>query len=61
MFAIGHCAVIVLAGASAEAVQQYLHWNERSGAGKVFRMVCGLIVVLAGLGLLWSSVHEVLG
>ena len=26
----GHCSIIVVAGASTEALQRYLNWNERS-------------------------------
>jgi len=46
-FALGHCAVIVIAGGAAGLVQQYLDWGERTRAVSVLRVVCG-VLVLAG-------------
>lgn len=54
-FGVGHCAVIVAAGTSAEAVQRYLNWNERSRGAEAMRKVCGVLVLLGGLYLLYSA------
>ena len=54
-FGVGHCSVIVAAGTSTEAVQRYLNWNERSRGADVLRKVCGVLVLLGGLYLLYTA------
>ncbi|MCX7006558.1 MAG: cytochrome C biogenesis protein, partial [Kiritimatiellaeota bacterium] len=54
LYGLGHCAVIVLAGASAGAVQRYLDWNEKSRGALIVRCGCGVLVLLAGVYLLFS-------
>jgi cytochrome c-type biogenesis protein len=48
-YALGHTAVIVLAGTFANAVQRWLDWNERSSGTRILRIVCGILVILAGI------------
>jgi cytochrome c-type biogenesis protein len=48
-YGLGHCAVIVLAGTSAGAVQRYLAWNETARGTLIVRRLCGVLIVLAGL------------
>jgi len=48
-FALGHCAVIVLAGGAAGTVQRYLHWTEKSKGTAVVRKAAGALVFLAGM------------
>jgi len=48
-FAIGHCGVIALAGATGGWVQRYLNWNEQHPLTKRFRQACGLLLILGGL------------
>ena len=55
VYGVGHTAVIVLAGTFTELVQRYLDWNENSRGPVVLRRVCGALVILAGLYLLWIS------
>jgi cytochrome c-type biogenesis protein len=55
MYGVGHCAVIVLAGTFAEAVQHYLNWNERSRGAVVLKKICGVLVLLGGLYLLYTA------
>lgn len=55
MYGLGHCSVIVAAGTSTELVQRYLDWNERSRGSVVVKRVCGALVVLAGLYLLYTA------
>ena len=54
-YAIGHCAVIVIAGTSAGAVQRYLDWTEASPGAKILRNVCGALVLLAGLYMIYTA------
>jgi cytochrome c-type biogenesis protein len=54
-YGVGHCAVIVAAGASTELVQRFLNWNEQSRGVAVVKGLCGVLVLLAGLYLLWSA------
>jgi cytochrome c-type biogenesis protein len=55
LYGIGHCSVIVLAGTFTEFVQRYLNWNEKSKGADRLKMVCGLLVLLAGLYLLYTA------
>jgi cytochrome c-type biogenesis protein len=54
-YAMGHCGVIVTAGTMTELVQKYLNWNEQSGALNVVKKICGALVILAGVYLIWSK------
>lgn len=54
-YGVGHCSVIVLAGTSTELVQRYLNWNERSKGTVVVKKVCGALVLLAGVYLIYSA------
>ena len=54
-YAIGHCSVIVLAGTSAGAVQRYLNWNERSKGAVIVKTVCGVLVILGGVYLIYTA------
>ena len=54
-FGLGNCSVIVAAGTSTEAVQQYLHWNERSRGADVLGKVCGVLVLCGGLYLIYVA------
>ena len=53
-YGFGHCSVIVLAGTFTEVVQHYLNWNERSRGAVVLRKVCGVLVLLGGIYLVFS-------
>ena len=54
-YGLGHCSVIVLAGTSTELVQRYLNWNERSRGSIILRKVCGVLVILGGLYLIYTA------
>lgn len=54
-YGVGHCAVIVLAGTFAEGVQNYLNWNEKSKGALILKKVCGVLVLLGGLYLLYTA------
>jgi len=54
-YGVGHCAVIVLAGAFTEVVQHYLDWNEKSRGAVILKKVCGALVLCAGLYLIYTA------
>jgi len=54
-YAVGHCSVIVLAGTFTGLVQKYLNWNERSKGAVILKKVCGVLVILGGIYLIWSA------
>jgi cytochrome c-type biogenesis protein len=55
VYGIGHCSVIVAAGTSAEAVQNYLNWNERSKGATIVKKICGVLVMLGGCYLIYVA------
>lgn len=54
-YGVGHGVVIIAAGTSTELVQRYLDWNERSKGALILKRFCGLLVLLAGLYLLYRA------
>lgn len=54
-YAVGHCSVIVLAGTFTEVVQRYLNWNEQSKGPLIIKRVCGVLVILGGFYLLYTT------
>jgi cytochrome c-type biogenesis protein len=54
-YGVGHCAVIVLAGTFTEVVQRFLNWNEQSKGVTVVKAVCGVLVLLGGVWLIYSA------
>ena len=55
LYGVGHCSVIVLAGTSTEVVQSYLDWNEKSKGAVTLKKVCGVLVLLGGLYLIYTA------
>lgn len=55
VYGVGHCSVIVLAGTFTEVVQHYLNWNEKSSGALVLKKICGVLVLLGGLWLLYTA------
>jgi len=55
LYGIGHCSIIVLAGTFTEVVQRYLNWNEKSKGALILRKVCGLLVILGGLYMIYTA------
>jgi len=55
MYGVGHCSVIVLAGTCTELVQRYMNWNEKSRGALILKRICGVLVLLAGLYLIWKA------
>jgi len=54
-YGVGHCAVIVAAGTSTEMVQRFLNWNEQSKGLAVVKSICGVLVLLGGVWLIYSA------
>jgi cytochrome c-type biogenesis protein len=54
-YGVGHCSVIVLAGTSTGLVQRYLNWNEKSKGAIILKRICGVLVLLAGLYLIYIA------
>ena len=54
-FGVGHCSVIVLAGTFTEVVQRYLNWNEKSKGAVVLKRLCGALVMLGGVYLIYAA------
>ncbi|MDW7679202.1 MAG: cytochrome c biogenesis protein CcdA [bacterium] len=53
-FGVGHCSIIVLAGTLTEKVQQYLNWTEKTRGAIILRKVCGVLVILGGIYLIFN-------
>jgi len=54
-YGIGHCAVIVLAGTFTEVVQRYLNWSEKSKGTLIIKRVCGALILLGGVYLIYKA------
>ena len=54
-YGVGHCSVIVLAGTCTELVQRYMNWNEKSKGAVILKKICGVLVLAAGLYLIYAS------
>lgn len=54
-FAVGHSAVVGVAGASTALVQRYLAWTESSRAAGLFKKACGGLVLVGAASLIYSA------
>ncbi len=55
VYGVGHCSVIVVAGTFTEVVQRYMNWNEKSKGSVVLKKVCGVLVLLGGIYLIYTA------
>jgi cytochrome c-type biogenesis protein len=53
-FGIGHCSVIVGAGTLTGKVQKYLNWSEESKTILWIKRICGVLVILGGIYLIYT-------
>ncbi|MFC2094500.1 cytochrome c biogenesis CcdA family protein [Bacteroidota bacterium] len=53
-FGLGHCSVIVGAGTLTNKVQDYLNWSENAAAVSWIKKVCGILVIIGGIYLIYS-------
>src|SRR5512139_3646671 len=54
-YGVGHCSVIIAAGTSTELVQRFLNWNEHSKGVKGVKCICGVLVLVGGVWLIYSA------
>ena len=54
-YGVGHCCVIVAAGTSTSLVQRYLNCSQQSKGAIVVRKICGVLVLVGGLYLIYSA------
>lgn len=54
IYGIGHCSVIIFAGTFTEVIQRYLNWNEKSKGAIILKRVCGVLVLLGGVYLIYT-------
>lgn len=55
VYGIGHCSVIILAGTCTGLVQRYMNWNEKSKGSVILKKVCGVLVLLGGIYLIYIA------
>lgn len=55
VYGVGHCSVIIVAGTSTSLVQRYMNWNEQSHATLLVKRICGVLVLLGGLYLIYIA------
>ncbi len=55
VYGLGHCSVIVLAGTCTELVQRYMNWNEKSKGAIILKKICGVLVLVGGLYLIFIA------
>lgn len=54
-FGIGHCSVIIAAGTLTGKVQKYLDWTDGSNTILWIKRVCGTLVILGGIYLIYIT------
>lgn len=54
-FGIGHCSIIIAAGTLTGKVQKYLDWTEGSKTILWIKRVCGVLVLLGGIYLIFIT------
>jgi len=54
-YGVGHCSVIVFAGTCTELVQRYMNWNEKSRGAVILKKICGVLVLLGGVYLIYTA------
>jgi len=54
-YGVGHCSIIVFAGTCTELVQRYMNWNEKSRGAVILKKICGVLVLLGGVYLIYIA------
>ncbi|HPN37398.1 MAG TPA: cytochrome c biogenesis protein CcdA [Melioribacteraceae bacterium] len=54
-FAIGHCAVIVVAGTLSSYLPKYINSASNSKSINIIKKVCGVLVILAGVYFIYTT------
>jgi cytochrome c-type biogenesis protein len=55
VYGIGHCSVIIFAGTFTEVVQRYMNWNEKSKGSIILKKICGVLILLGGIWLVYIA------
>ncbi len=55
VYGLGHCSVIVVAGTCTGLVQRYMNWNEKSRGAVILKRICGVLVLIGGLYLIFIA------
>lgn len=55
VYGLGHCSVLVVAGTSTGLVQRYLNWNEKSRGAVIVKKICGALVLLGGVYMIYTA------
>lgn len=53
-YGLGHCSVIVFAGTFTRMIENYLHWNENSKVLGLVKKICGILLIVAAVYMVWS-------
>lgn len=48
-YGIGNAGIIILAGTFTEFISKYNHWSHDSKASKIIKIICGIVIILAGV------------
>jgi cytochrome c-type biogenesis protein len=54
-YGVGHCSIIVFAGASTTWVRRYLQWTDASRGAAYLRYASGLLVLAGGVYLIYTA------
>jgi cytochrome c-type biogenesis protein len=54
-YGVGHCSVIIFAGTFTEVIQRYMNWNEKSKGAVILKKICGVLVLLGGIWLIYAA------
>jgi cytochrome c-type biogenesis protein len=55
LYSIGHCGVIIIAGTLGARLQTFINWDQQSHLTGRIRKLCGIILILVGIYLLWKA------
>ena len=54
-YAVGHCSVIIFAGTFTDYLQRYLNWSKDSKGTVIIKKLCGILVIVGGVYLVYTS------
>lgn len=55
-YALGHCAVLIIAGTSVERAKHFADWNRETKTARRVKAVIGILLILAGLYFLYKTI-----
>lgn len=55
VYGLGHISVIVMAGTFTNILQRYLNWTNSSSGIKIAKKICGFLVILGGIYLIYNA------